>query len=111
MPDSLKKNFEVHITIDPMPHEEREMWGKLLAEHGYRIAKLHKANNETHEMDGFITGYGEGYSETFNRMAFVVRLLTKGNVKVRRAKIELQVFDTKYSDILPGVNGVDDQVS
>lgn len=88
--------YECHITVDPFENEDqRKFVADLVAENGFRIAKLLMEKTES-TTDAFMSARDISFVDLNYRADQTVILLQTYGVNVRRCKIEGIVRDTRY---------------
>jgi hypothetical protein len=95
--------FEVHITLDPVFDQQRNLAAAIGLRWGFRLAELIMrketgAPEQPHQDDTFMTARGTDWNETRRRTIATVLDLQRAGFKVRRYKVENTLVDSNYED-------------
>lgn len=90
--------YEAHITIDPVPEDQRPKVQGLLAPYNFKLAKLLMQKGEPSAIDTFATGHGKELQDIKTRLLEAVYTLHANGHTVRRWKIEDTLFDSRHGD-------------
>lgn len=92
--------YEAHVTIDPVPEDQRETLQKMVTPDKFKLAKLLMDKGVPSQLDTFMTGHGKDLEDITSRVKNVCETLIKSGYKVRRYKIEDTILDSRFKDVL-----------
>jgi hypothetical protein len=95
-----KLYFEAHITIDPVPEEQRPVVQTLGNPWGFKLAKLLMQKGEPSKIDTFMTAHGGDSDDVGRRVRGMVIDLQRHGFNVRRYKVEDTLYDSRSEDVL-----------
>jgi len=95
------KQFEGHVTIEPVYDDDRDKADELAKLYGFKLADLimqksRTATAERSDKDTFMTGHSVDFDSLSNRMANLGRELRSAGFSVWRFKIEEILLDEKF---------------
>lgn len=96
--------YEAHITIDPVPEDQREHVQMAADPVKFRLAKLLMDKGVPSRLDTFLTGHGTDLADIKRRTRELVESLQVMGYTVRRYKIEDTILDSRHSDIFSLLN-------
>ena len=95
--------YESHVTINPVPEEQRHVIEELGKPFKFKLAKLlmEKSNGTRlpSTIDTFMTAHGMELDDMRDRVIGLVNSLNKNGFTVRRYKIEDTICDSRTADI------------
>ncbi len=89
--------YECHITTDFVHTDTKDHaeLSRIALSHGFRVAKLYKANKSISDLDTFMTGHSDSFEQLKFRMESLVSDLKFANFTVNRYKIEEILLDSR----------------
>jgi hypothetical protein len=99
-PAESRLYYEAHVTIDPVPEDQRGALQDLATPLKFKLAKLLMQKGEPSTLDTFLTGHSKVLDEIkANTKKMILALKAEGYV-VRRFKIEDTLIDSRHGDTL-----------
>ena len=101
--NTAKLYFEAHVTIEPVFGRGLNLAKAISEKYNFKVAELlmKKRENDTPQRsrcDTFMTGHAKHLDELKGRMVGLIAELRLHGFKVRRAKVENTVMDTRNCD-------------
>ena len=96
---TAKLYYEAHVTIDPVPEDQRPKVELLAHSWQFKLAKLFMDKGVPSQLGTFLTGHGKDLEGIKLRTRELVLDLQKAGYKVRRYKVEGTVLDSRSEDI------------